>query len=181
MQLLANLAGTKVFLIFPADAKEFFLSNDDLNYAAVRQSAHIMQDLRRNWSSWSYGALGFEGTWEELVNELLNTGSVSVSGFEICSDEEFEDWDEAEKWLENKSGYDIRQLRPDYWVAVDTDGEGICVWEMDDIDDALAVDPANTAFYTTEGRLDRDSCGEIYIVSDEAPVAGEYKNHILLY
>jgi hypothetical protein len=181
MQLLADLAGTKVYLISPADAQDFYLNNDDLSQVAIRQTAHIMRDLRRNWSSWSYGALGFEGTWEELVNELLNTGSVSVSGFEIMSDETFEDWDEAEAWLENESGYDIRPLRQDYWVVVDTDGRGICVWEMDYIEDALAVDPQYTEFRSKEGRLDRDSCGEIYIVGDTAPVEGEHKNYILIY
>jgi hypothetical protein len=181
MKLLADLAGTKVYLISPSVAQDFYLNNDNLSQVAIRQTAHIRRDLRRNWSSWSYGALGFEGTWEQLVNELLNTGSVSVSGFEISSEDRFEDYDEAEWWLENKSGYDIRQLRRDYWVVVDTEVRGICVWEMDYIEDALAVDPQYTEFRSKEGRLDRDKCGEIYIVSDSAPVEGEYKNYILLY
>ena len=75
----------------------------------VRFSNHINSDIKRNWSSWSFGQEGFEGTEEELqeaIQETIdNDGEFYISGFDICGSK-----------LKNA---DIRELYQNYWVLVD--------------------------------------------------------------
>ena len=82
----------------------------------VRQSEHIHKDVQRNFSSWNYGQLGFEGTENELKASMdeafRNDHSFDISGFELWEDE-----------IHNA---DIRELYDGYWVLVDnTRGFGL--------------------------------------------------------
>lgn len=82
----------------------------------VRQSNHIQEDIKRNWSSWNFGQEGLECSEEELQNaisECLENGiPLCVSGFELYGSD-----------LENAN---IQELYPNYWVLVDeTKGSGL--------------------------------------------------------
>ena len=84
----------------------------------VRKSNHIYEDLKRGWSSWNYGELGFKGTKSELEqarrSAFENGESFDISGFELYGDE-----------IKHS---DIRELYPNYWVLVDNSrGGGISV------------------------------------------------------
>lgn len=96
----------------------------------VRQSEYIQEDIKRNWSSWNYGELGFEGTREELkesMNESIQSGSsFDISGFEL--------------WEDEISNADIRELYDGYWVLVDnTRGSGLScnILESETLEEAI--------------------------------------------
>lgn len=75
----------------------------------ARKSDNIQSDITRNWSSWSFGQEGFEGTKEEL-NELLDSitdeNPAFISGFEIYPD--------------FKKEFKFGELYANYWVAIDS-------------------------------------------------------------
>ena len=75
----------------------------------VRYSDHIQDDIKRNWSSWSFGGDGFEGTEQELLEAksyaIENEMSFDISGFEL--------------WGNDIEKADIRELYSNYWVLVD--------------------------------------------------------------
>jgi len=75
----------------------------------VRFSDHIEEDIKRNWSSYNFGELGFKGTEEELeeamASRFADEQCFDLSGFEI--------------WEESRSEYIIRELYSGYWVVVD--------------------------------------------------------------
>lgn len=74
----------------------------------ARKSDNIHSDITRNWSSWNFGAEGFEGTKSEL-NEYLNSSTdenpVWVSGFEI--------------FPASVKEFSFGELYTGYWVAID--------------------------------------------------------------
>jgi hypothetical protein len=74
----------------------------------ARKSNNIEADIKRNWSSWNMGQGGFAGTRAELDEYLAtakNSGSVSISYFEI-----------AEHELKD---YQFGELYENYWVVID--------------------------------------------------------------
>lgn len=75
----------------------------------ARQSQHIQEDIKRNWSSWNFGQDGIKATEQELqdgiASALESDGCIYISGFELYGKE-----------LESA---DIRELYPNYWVLVD--------------------------------------------------------------
>ena len=74
----------------------------------ARQSDHIEQDIKRNWSSWNFGEEGFEGTREELdeaIEEVTDTNPLWISGFEI--------------YARDIDDYEFGELYKNYWVAID--------------------------------------------------------------
>lgn len=95
----------------------------------ARYSAHIEDDIKRNWSSWNFGAEGFVGTKQELdakLNDVRKNGSVfTISAMDIYQ-EDIDNW---------KFG----ELYKNYWVAIDTRGKGISthVLEATTINEAL--------------------------------------------
>jgi hypothetical protein len=96
----------------------------------VRQSEHISEDITRNWSSFNYGELGFEGTRKELeeaMNEAIkNESSFDISGFELWEDE-----------IKNSN---ISELYSNYFVLVDnTRGTGLScnILESDSLEEAI--------------------------------------------
>lgn len=84
--------------------------NKDMSMDFIaRKSNHIQSDIKRNWSSWNFGELGFEGTKQELKSEIDNAiendNSFDISGFEL--------------WGSDIKKADIRELYSNYWVLVD--------------------------------------------------------------
>lgn len=87
----------------------------------VRVSEHIDEDLKRGWSSWSFGLEGFSGSKDDLLTEVREIaergGEFRLSGFNIWIDESTK--------LDDGFGvvfvddYEIRELYGNYWVAVD--------------------------------------------------------------
>ena len=88
----------------------------------IRFSDHIEDDLKRGWSSWSFGLDGFTGTQQELHDYISNYqnedgGEIQISGFNI--------WVDNDSKVLSKNGvlylddYEFRELYPGYWVAVD--------------------------------------------------------------
>lgn len=80
----------------------------------VRFSNHIEEDIKRNWSSWNFGEEGFEGTKEELEEELDkldedDCNSFWISGFEI--------------YYRDLRTTTIKELYKNYWVVVDNEFE----------------------------------------------------------
>ncbi len=75
----------------------------------ARHSQNIQEDIKRNWSSWNFGQLGFEGTESELKAKMQNAineeTSFDISGFEL--------------WGDDIIKADIRELYAGYWVLVD--------------------------------------------------------------
>lgn len=76
----------------------------------VRQSKHIQEDIKRNWSSWNYGEEGIKATAEQIEaakEACLNDDTLPfiVSGFEFYGDQ--------------VNDMDLRELYPNYWVLVD--------------------------------------------------------------
>ena len=75
----------------------------------VRQSQHINEDVKRNWSSWNYGLEGLNCSADELdvaiETALATDTALYISGFELYGRE-----------LETA---EIRELYENYWVLVD--------------------------------------------------------------
>ena len=74
----------------------------------ARKSDHIQEDIKRNWSSWSFGQEGFNGTRAELDKYLMSatdSHAVFISGFEIYKD--------------FVKQYEFGELYENYWVAID--------------------------------------------------------------
>lgn len=101
----------------------------------ARQSDHIEADIKRNWSSWNFGEEGFEGTREELDEELekvSDENSFLVSGFEV--------------WPHNKDEFEFGELYENYWVAIDRINarEGLSGIELDAETLEDAIEEANS-------------------------------------
>ncbi len=121
----------------------------------VRQSEHINEDIKRNWSSWNYGLEGFEGTEEELEQELesiTDERSFWISGFDIYPD--------------NRNEFDIRELYSNYWVVVDTfHGYGLScnILESDSIEESIN-EVTSDGFKIDLGEGDMVDCSEAKVV-----------------
>lgn len=75
----------------------------------ARQSSHIQEDIKRNWSSWNFGQDGISCTESELLAGIEAAKEANepiyISGFELYPNE-----------VENS---EIKELYPNYWVLVD--------------------------------------------------------------
>jgi len=95
----------------------------------VRQSEHIQEDIKRNWSSWNYGQEGFEGTEDELnecLESITDENPFFISGFEI--------------WPDDVQSSEIKELYDGYWVLVDnTRGNGLScnTLEIETLEEAI--------------------------------------------
>lgn len=132
----------------------------------VRWSSHIEEDLKRNWSSWNFGACGFEGTREELqqaIDEVLEgkRQSLEISGFEL----------NADMLRGQRVDDDFRELYPNYWVAVDKErGEGLSCWilESETIEDALKEIKERKLIPAWDGdKVDCRNAKIVYRIPDE--------------
>lgn len=96
-----------------------YILDDDAEYY-VRYSDYIEEDLKRGWSSWSFGGDGFDGTFDDLleyINDSRN-GEIEISGFNIWIDENPKIQTYRNEMI-SVSGYEFRELYDDYWVAID--------------------------------------------------------------
>jgi len=97
----------------------------------VRQSEHIQEDIKRNWSSWNYGQEGFEGTEDELngcLENITDERPFWISGFEIYPDD-----------IKNS---EIKELYDGYWVLVDnTRGSGLScnILDSETLEDSISI------------------------------------------
>ena len=109
----------------------------------ARQSNHIQEDIKRNWSSWNFGKDGFEGTREELDSYLAsatNDEPVYISGFEIY----------ASQIRQFKFG----ELYANYWVAIDDRGGLSCnVLDFSDVAAAAEFISENPWFCGGDGNF----------------------------
>jgi len=110
----------------------------------ARQSNHIQEDIKRNWSSWNFGQDGFVGTYDELqdaMNEAIESGSAFyVSGFEL--------------WGDDIKNADIRELYDNYWVLVDnvnSNGPGIFGTELSAETLEEAIEESKESDYSGQG------------------------------
>jgi len=110
----------------------------------ARYSENIQEDIKRNWSSWNFGQLGFEGTKAEL-NEAMqsaieNETSFDISGFEL--------------WENDIRNADIRELYAEYWVLVDNVNSpgGLSCINLDASTLEEAIAEAKVLNYTGDGQ-----------------------------
>lgn len=116
-----------------------------MNYL-VRFSDYIEEDIKRGWSSWNFGAGGFEGDFDELVEflEERRGSDIMISGLNdwIEEDEEIvSDWEDGKRVV-YFADCEIRELYTNYWVVVDRvnldPGELSCIYlEADNDADAI--------------------------------------------
>jgi hypothetical protein len=110
----------------------------------ARYSENIQEDIKRNWSSWNFGQLGFEGTEEELKEKMQNAineeTSFDISGFEL--------------WGNDILNADIRELYAGYWVLVDNVNtpEGLSCIDLDASNLEEAITEAKSKDYTGDGQ-----------------------------
>lgn len=122
----------------------------------ARQSNHIQEDIKRNWSSWNFGQDGFEGTYDELKAAIQeardNDSCFCISGFEL--------------WGSDIKNADIRELYSNYWVLVDNvngHGAGIFGTELKAETLEEAITESASAFYFGEGvRFDAREAKLVY-------------------
>lgn len=121
----------------------------------ARKASHIEDDLKRNWSSWSFGAYGFEGDRDQLVAaiEECRDSAFPISGFEVWIDEDASiqvDGDEV-----RVAGHKLRQLYPNYWVSVDevnARGGLSCIYlDAETLEDA--IEEAKDGFFAGDGEV----------------------------
>ena len=121
----------------------------------VRQSDHIQEDIKRNWSSWNFGQDGFKGTYEELefyLSTCDEDSPVCISMFELYPDE-----------LE-RTKFD--ELYQNYWVVVDDRGGlSVNILEQDNLDNAIAFVQNNRWFCGGDGNF-VDASDAVVVWSD---------------
>ncbi len=141
------------------DEHEYQVPEEPKQYIA-RYATHIEDDLKRGWSSWNFGAYGFEGTREELEEEMEsaieNEYEFSISGFDL--------------WGDDIKRADIRELYPGYWVLVDNvnakGGLSFIDLESENFDDAIKE--AKGEIYSGEGVTYRpDEIKLVHSINDE--------------
>lgn len=121
----------------------------------VRQSDHIQEDIKRNWSSWNFGQDGFKGTREEL-DAYLETcdedSPVCISMFELYPDEL------------KRTKFD--ELYQNYWVVVDDRGGlSVNILEQDNLTDAIEFIQNNKWFCGGDGNF-VDASDAVVVWSD---------------
>lgn len=135
----------------------------------ARYSAHIHDDIKRNWSSWNFGADGFKGTREDLyayLAECSESNPVCISGFEIFQTD-----------LKDTV---IRELYSNYWVVVDTNrGEGLSchVLESETVEEALAEIASKRYIFDGTGEGQTVDCKNARVLYSERQ--GDFGLHIL--
>lgn len=96
----------------------------------IRKSAHIQEDIQRNWSSWNFGEEGVKASSEDELITILEKqievyGCAFISGFQLT------ELDDCE----------FGELYPGYWVMIDdrfTGGLAGTELKADNLEDAKA-------------------------------------------
>ena len=120
----------------------------------ARKAENIEADIERNWSSWNYGAEGFEGTKEELnafLAEATDEDSIWISGLDLFADD--------------VKKTQFGQLWANYWVAIDTvnarNGLSCIDLEAEDFESAVIEALANESQYCGDGSSFDASCATL--------------------
>ena len=126
----------------------------------ARYSSHIESDLKRNWSSWNFGEEGFKGTKQDLdqaLTQITETMPLWISGFDIYPDK--------------KEEFTFGELYPNYWVAIDTRGSGLCchILDSDTLSSALVEVRENKGKFDGTGDGDFVDCSEAKVIFSEDP------------
>lgn len=112
----------------------------------ARKSDNIGSDIQRNWSSWNFGAEGFEGTRSDLDDALAelseeDENSIWISGFDIYARD-----------LKNTR---FGELYPGYWVVIDQvnakDGLSCIDLEAETLEEAIEEALSDKACYWGDG------------------------------
>lgn len=125
----------------------------------ARKSENIQEDIKRNWSSWNFGQLGFDGTIQELKAEmeksLENETSFDISGFEL--------------WGDDIIKADIRELYQGYWVLVDNvnSPDGLSCIDLDatTLEDAI-IESKKCQFNGSGETFDASDANLVYSEND---------------
>jgi 8-oxo-dGTP pyrophosphatase MutT (NUDIX family) len=102
--------------------EEYKLDNDNYQYF-IRYSNNIEEDLKRGWSSWNFGGDGYEGTKDNLVDEINEIkdseegGEFQISGFNVWIDKDSDI--SVNKDAIYVDDHEIKELYDNYWVVVD--------------------------------------------------------------
>ena len=100
-----------------------FVITKEKDMYLVRFSEYIESDIERGWSSWNFGAQGFEGDFDELVEflEERRGEDIMISGLNDWVEEDAEvefDWEDGKRVV-YFADCEIRELYNNYWVVVD--------------------------------------------------------------
>lgn len=124
----------------------------------ARQSNHINEDLKRQWSSWNFGQDGFEGTFDELQAYLASADDsfpAQVSMFEIYPGQQ--------------SQFEFGELYPNYWVVKDTRFQGVAVNALpfSNLQDCINFMNTNPSFCGGDGdKVDTSSARLVWSSDD---------------
>lgn len=144
----------------------------------VRFSAHIQEDINRNWSSWNFGKEGVNANRESLLNlvndAIENQDCFYASGFEVWPTSVIEKDDEIVV-KQGSQKFILRELYNDYWVVVDDRG-GICFLEEEfqSLEEAIAYAEGGRHDFSEGVFYDAD---EVSLIASQKP-EGEYGWHI---
>lgn len=145
----------------------------------IRFSTFIKEDFKRNWSSWSFGEQGYEGTSDDLLKALNNLketeGEFDISGFSLW----IEPSTKIDSFLATKNDYEKRiyidnmelgLLYKDYWVMIDTVNavEGLSSYYLPptlvDTNAVLSLVKKNRAKYDGTGDGDSFDAGNAKLI-----------------
>jgi hypothetical protein len=140
----------------PADLKPQFLTIKTKTMFVARQSDHIQEDIKRNWSSWNFGLGGFEGTkeqFEEYLASATDSKPCHVSGFDIYKDD-----------LKN---FEFGELYENYHVAIDCVSGGrkglSCVYlKAETLDEAIKEAETRTDYWGEGKKFDASVSKLVY-------------------
>lgn len=109
-------------MFYNTNYKNIIFDNDNYEYF-VRYTNHIEEDLERGWSSWNFGSEGYEGTKEDLLNDIEKCkdtdggDSIYISGFDLWIDKDTHVSSDIDTIYIKDN--EIKELYDNYWVLVD--------------------------------------------------------------
>lgn len=126
----------------------------------ARQSQHIQEDIKRNWSSWNFGQEGLTATEEQIVEwkqqAIDNDQPFCISGFEL--------------WGDEIANADIRELYEGYWVLVDNvnASEGLSCIDLDaeTLEEAISEAESRTDYWGDGQSFDANKAKLVYSNND---------------
>ena len=121
----------------------------------ARKAFNIQADIERNWSSWNFGAEGFEGTREELderLDAITDDNPFWISGFEV--------------WPHDKDDFEFGELWENYWVAIDRvnarDGLSCIELEAETLEAAIEEAEFRTDYFGDGDSFDAQEATLVY-------------------
>lgn len=161
--------------------KRYAFDNKNAEYH-VRYSDNIEADLKRGWSSWNFGQLGFKGARSDLIEAIERVkqgggGEFDISGFSIWVDENSKiDKDLGVVYLDD---YEFRELDPGYWVAVDNINAAGGVSSHRLPGDLGSVGDAVSYIQKNKALIDGTGSGESFDPTDSRVIYSDGDMHII--